>query len=166
MMDLYLLRHGIAAARGTGKYPDDSRRPLTDKGEKKMRRIADGMKNLGLGFDLILSSPFQRARKTAEIVAKTFRSEELLELTPLLEVGADTEDIVQDLASRSAGSVLLVGHEPFLSSLIAVLVAGDPAAAVTMKKGGLCKLRIEGITHGRCATLEWLLAPAHLVRIV
>ena len=54
-MILYVLRHGIAALRGTAEYPDDSTRPLTGKGEKKMRRIAGGMEALGLEFDLILS---------------------------------------------------------------------------------------------------------------
>ena len=164
-MILYVLRHGIAALRGTAEYPDDSTRPLTGKGEKKMRRIAGGMEALGLEFDLILSSPFLRARQTAEIVATAFQGEKKLELTPLLEVGAETEDLVRDLVSREVENVLLVGHEPFLSTLVALLISGDPATEIRMKKGGLCMLSAQHLIHGRCATLEWLLTPAQLTRL-
>ena len=60
-MDLYIQRHAIAVERGTGSYKTDSQRPLTDKGAKKMHRIAKGMQALRLSFDGILSSPFVRA---------------------------------------------------------------------------------------------------------
>jgi len=51
-------------------------------------------------------------------------------------------------------SVLLVGHEPYLSGLISLLVSGDGSLAVVMKKGGLCKLSTDSLKHGRCAALE------------
>jgi phosphohistidine phosphatase len=59
-------------------------------------------------------------------------------------------------------SVLLVGHEPFLSGLISLLATGHEGFCVVMKKGGLCKLTIEALRHGRCATLEWLLTPKQM----
>jgi len=59
-------------------------------------------------------------------------------------------------------NLLLVGHEPFLSQLIGMLVAGDASIQVTLRKGGLCKLSIEQLNYGRCARLEWLLTPAQL----
>jgi len=57
---------------------------------------------------------------------------------------------------------LLVGHEPYLSELISLLVAGDSSLCVVMKKGGLCKLSVETLKHGRCACLEWLLTPKQM----
>ena len=72
-MKLSLLRHGIAVEPGTPGYEDDSARPLTAKGERRMRRIAEGMATLGLSYDLLLSSPYLRARQTAEFVAQVLK---------------------------------------------------------------------------------------------
>ncbi len=57
---------------------------------------------------------------------------------------------------------MLVGHEPYLSGLISVLVAGDHSLSIVVKKGGLCRLSIDKLIYDRCATLEWLAAPAML----
>ncbi|HMO59622.1 MAG TPA: phosphoglycerate mutase family protein, partial [Roseiflexaceae bacterium] len=70
MLDLYLLRHGIAAdATATG----DAARPLTAEGITKMEAAANGMLKLGIDIGLILSSPLVRAHETAAIVARTLR---------------------------------------------------------------------------------------------
>jgi len=58
-----------------------------------------------------------------------------------------------------------VGHEPSLSGLASMLLSGDPALSITLKKGGICKLSVETLQYGRCATLDWLLSPAQLVEI-
>ena len=68
-MELYILRHAIAVERGSPGFEEDSTRPLTPAGEGKMRQIAKGMRALSVDPDLILSSPYVRARQTAEIVA-------------------------------------------------------------------------------------------------
>ena len=70
-MNLYLLRHGIAVEPGTPGCEKDSERPLTPKGKRQLRQIAAAMKKMDLRFDLILSSPFLRARQTAEIIAES-----------------------------------------------------------------------------------------------
>lgn len=166
-MELFILRHGIAAERGSTEYPSDSQRPLTPDGIKKLRRVVQAMRSLELSFDLILSSPYTRARQTADIVAEGLGLERVLERTVLLEPGADLHGLVADLASRkkSVERVLLVGHEPMLSSLISLLLSGEDDLEITLKKGGLCKLAIRTISPGRCATLEWLLTPRHLASI-
>ncbi len=43
---LYLVRHAIAAERGE-TYPDDGKRPLTDRGMKRFRKIASGLAGIG-----------------------------------------------------------------------------------------------------------------------
>jgi phosphohistidine phosphatase len=166
-MELYVLRHAIAVQRGTEGYEQDSDRPLTSKGRQKMEQIASGMQALGLSFDLILSSPFLRARQTADVVADVFGAGKNVELSEHLAVGGDPESLVRELNSRfgSLKSVLIVGHEPYLSSLISVLLAGDPSLGLTMKKGGLCKLSVDSLSYGSCATLEWLLTPRQLRRV-
>ena len=165
-MELYLLRHAIAEERGPG-YEDDSKRPLTAKGVKRMRRIAEGMLALDLSFDVILSSPYTRARQTAEIVARVFDARKSLEVSDHLAVGGDGEQLIEQITTEypAAGSLLLVGHEPSMSGFISTLVSGDQNLTMVMKKGGLCKLTVDALRYGRCATMEWLLTPAQLVRI-
>jgi phosphohistidine phosphatase len=166
-MDMYLLRHAIAVARGTEGYDNDADRPLTTKGEKKMYRIAEGMNSLGLTFDLLLSSPILRARRTAGIVAEVFGLKKKLRFSDNLGTGGDEEDLIRELIGEygACKALLLVGHEPDMSTLISVLVTGTPECAVTMKKGGLCKLTTDALHYGRCASLEWLMTPRQLTRI-
>ena len=163
-MNLYVLRHGIAVEPGTPGYERDADRPLTPEGERKLRQIAEAMEALELSFDLILSSPYLRALQTAEIVAKALKGRKKVELSESLTPGGSTKKLVELLnrVQPSPESVLLVGHEPYLSGLISLLVSGDAGFAVVMKKGGLCKLSTESLKPGRCAALEWLLTPKQM----
>jgi phosphohistidine phosphatase len=164
IMNLYILRHGIAVEPGTPGYEKDADRPLTQEGERKLWQVAEAMEALELSFDLILSSPYLRARQTAEIVAEALKARKRLELSDSLAPGGSTKKLVELLNRHQPppDNVLLVGHEPYLSGLISLLVAGDTTSAVTMKKGGLCKLSTESLKHGRCAALEWLLTPKQM----
>jgi phosphohistidine phosphatase len=163
-MTLYLLRHAIAAERGSHEYPDDSLRPLTPKGERRMQRIAEGMLRLGLSFDLLLSSPYRRAKQTADVVAEVFKAQERLHVTPMLAPDGDPRRLIAEVRGRSTAQqhVLLVGHEPYLSNLIARLVSSSPDLRVVMKKGGLCQLGVSTLRFGQCATLDWLMTPRQL----
>ncbi len=163
-MNLYLLRHGIAVERGTPGYGKDADRPLTDKGERKLWRITEAMRAMELSFDLILSSPYLRARRTAEIVAEAFKAKKKLELWDGLAVGSDRRELfhyLEHLPHRPE-NVLLVGHEPYLGELATLLLTGSSGSAVDFKKGGLCRLTIQRLRPGRCATLEWLLTPRQM----
>jgi phosphohistidine phosphatase len=161
-MNLYLLRHGIAAERGTGQYASDADRPLTTKGRRKLRGAAAAMRAMDLSFDVILSSPLVRARQTAELVANAMRSRHKLELTELLAPGASAARLVRRLNQLKPQSALLVGHEPDLSALASLLLTGGGGLTITLKKGGLCRLSAERLRVGRCASLEWLVTPSQL----
>jgi len=163
-MNLYLLRHGLAADLDTHGLTKDSERPLTSKGERKLRSIAEGMRALELSFDVILSSPYLRARQTAEIIAEAFRASKKIEFSETLTPAGSAKKLVEVLKHLEVDreNILLVGHEPHLSEFISLLVSGKPGFSVIMKKGGLCKLSIESFSYGRCAVLEWLLTPAQM----
>jgi phosphohistidine phosphatase len=163
-MNLYILRHGIAVEPGTPGYEKDADRPLTPEGERKLGQIAEAMEALDLSFDLILSSPYLRARQTAEIVAEALKARKKLELSDTLTPGGSTKKLVALLTHLDPPpeSVLLVGHEPYLSGLVSLLVSGHGGCAVVLKKGGFCKLAAASLTHDRCATLEWLLTPKQM----
>jgi phosphohistidine phosphatase len=159
-MDIYILRHGIAAERGTPGYKKDSDRPLTKEGVEKMEQIAEAMLAFGLHFDLILSSPYARAEQTARIVARALDEE--VTFTNHLMSDGNALELVAEINDEKPQSVLLVGHEPDLSRLISVLVTGSTDASIELKKGGLCKLTSDRLTFGQCATLNWLLTPKQL----
>jgi phosphohistidine phosphatase len=163
-MNLYLLRHGLAAEPGTHGYSKDSERPLTPEGERKVWKIAEAMEAMELSFDLILSSPYVRACQTAEIVAEALKARKRLELTDDLTPGGSAKELIEFLAQLDPlpEDVLVVGHEPYLSELIGKLISGDAGASVVMKKGGLCKLSTHSFKYGRCAALECLLTPKQM----
>ncbi|RPH62599.1 MAG: phosphohistidine phosphatase SixA, partial [Chloroflexi bacterium] len=122
-MNLYLMRHAIATE--PDEDTDDSQRPLTEKGRKKLGKIARNLDKLDLTFDLILTSPYLRAHQTAEVVADELNIKKKLvveseNLTPL----GFADKLVEEINAREpAENLLIVGHEPFLSHLIGMLVA-------------------------------------------
>jgi phosphohistidine phosphatase len=164
-MNLYLLRHGIAVDPSVPDFAKDAERPLTPKGKRRLRQIAEAMGALKIAFDVILSSPYVRAKQTAEIVAKTLKRREQLKFSDELTPGGNPKLLLQQLNELRPRpkSILLVGHEPYLNKLIALLTAGNTNMEIDLKKGSLCKLEADSLRYARCATLVCLLAPRHLV---
>ncbi len=163
-MELYFLRHGLAGQHGDPKYKDDSLRPLTNQGCEKMQRAACGMQALELNFDAILSSPYLRARQTAEIVAEAYKTNKKeIYLTDNLLPPAPIEKLLREIQASfpEANHVLLVGHEPHLTQLVSQLLKSKPLS-IDFKKGGLCCLSVENSSDGLVAVLNWLLTPSQL----
>jgi phosphohistidine phosphatase len=166
-MNIYVLRHAIAKDRAQWKQ-DDAKRPLTKDGVRKMKRVARGIKHLHLSVDQILTSPYKRALDTAEIVAQRLKAKKKLKVLPELASDGDPEKLMRQLAAEHLAkkdSVLLVGHEPYLSKLVSVLIGAPGPLALDFKKGGLCKLSCDHIKYGRCAQLEWFLPPKLLKKV-
>ena len=164
-MNLYLLRHGIAVDPSAPGLAGDAERPLTPKGRRRMVQIAGAMGAMKISFDVILSSPYVRAKQTAEIVAKSLKRRKQLQLTEELTPGGNPKSLIQHLNELrpKPKNILLVGHEPYLSKLIALLTAGNTNMEIDLKKGGLCKLETDSLRCACCATLVWLLAPSQLM---
>jgi phosphohistidine phosphatase len=165
-MDLYIIRHAIAVEPGTPGYKDDSQRPLTEKGSQRMVSIARGLKNLEVRFDVILSSSYLRAIETANIMIKVLKMQKSqLAISENLEPMGFPDQLIGEINENYSNldSIAMVGHEPNLSALISLLVAGDPALSINMKKGGVCHLSADNLIHERRATLEWLMMPKHLI---
>jgi phosphohistidine phosphatase len=167
-MNIYILRHGIAVERGTKGFKNDSERPLTAKGKRQLRKSAMAMRKMKLRFDLILSSPHERAKRTAEIVAEELKLKKRLKLSDSLKYENDPAMVVGKIAVLKSmpKDLLLVGHEPYLSRLISWLTSGEGEVAIDFKKGGLCKLEAEKLRPGKCAQLAWLLTPKQMKEMV
>jgi phosphohistidine phosphatase len=165
-MKLYLVRHAIAEEVGTPGYEDDSLRPLTEKGRDKMRKIAAALKDLGVKPDLIVSSPYVRASQTASVLAKELKYRgEIAYSDSLLPTGEPNDMIGEINEKYSMDELMLVGHEPSLSSLAGVLLTGDPGLSINIKKGGACCLLLDDRHYDRKATLEWLVTPKISTRV-
>ena len=160
-MKLYILRHGEAAEHGDPRYKNDTDRPLTLKGIQRTKTLAHALRQMETTFDVIFSSPLVRARETAEIVERGLRLHGRLELSEHLGPSGDMEKLVHQLnkVRPTPESILLVGHEPYLSSLISLLCTGGSHLSLALKKGGLCRMEAESLSAARCANLEWLLSP-------
>src|SRR5215510_15014114 len=104
-MEIYILRHGIAVDRGTPGYKKDSDRPLTKEGEEKTQEIAQAMLGIGLQFDLILSSPYVRAKRTAQIVAREL--EEEVSITDSLIPDGSPLELIAEINDEKPQRVLL-----------------------------------------------------------
>lgn len=159
-MNLYILRHGIAADRGV-EYPDDDLRPLTDKGIRRMRREAEGMNAIGIAPDVIISSPLVRAVQTAEIVRDGLDAPPQMAISEALVPEAHPSQIIQELVKShsSLSSVMVVGHEPHMSSLVSYIMTGQVSWLIKLKKGALCNMEISALGRGQ---LLWALAPRQL----
>ena len=165
-MNLYIIRHAISVDEGSPEYEEDSQRPLTDKGKKKMRQVAKGLRALGADFDLILSSPYVRAKETAEILANVFKIKTDVAFSENLIPMGDPDLLIAEMNEKyTANSIALVGHEPHLTALISLLVSDNANVDITLKKGGVCRLSADDLHHARKATLEWLLTPGILVEV-
>ena len=159
-MELTILRHGIAVDRSPQLRDRD--RELTPKGARRIHALAQMMRARKWSFHLLLTSPYLRAHQTAAIIAEELDIAKRLETSPFLEPDADLAELVGDLRRRKRDLVMIVGHEPALSMLISVLVTGSDASSFVMRKGGMCRLSIDNLRYGRCASLEWLLPPSLL----
>jgi phosphohistidine phosphatase len=162
-MNIFILRHGIAAEREDW-HKDDSLRPLTSDGEKQLRKVARAFKKMELDFDLIASSPYERAKKTAEIIAGNLKLKKYLKFSDELRCEGDPQKLIEGIIGLKPQpeNLLLVGHEPYLSELISQLVAGEADLEIDFKKAGLCKLKVEKLRFGRCAKFCWLLTPRQM----
>jgi phosphohistidine phosphatase len=166
-MNLYILRHGLAAELGELGLPKDLKdadRPLTAKGKQKLWRTTEAMQAMEIKLDVVIASPLLRAMQTAQIVTEALGLRRKLILTDELTPGGSPKallDAINALGPRTR-NILLVGHEPYLSKLIALLAAGNTGAAIDLKKGGLAKLELKKLRYTRCATLAWLLTPKQL----
>lgn len=166
-MNLFILRHGLAADLGDPGLPKDLKdadRPLTAKGKQKLWHTTEAMQALELRFDVVISSPLLRATQTAQIVTEAMELRKKLILTDNLAPGGSPKALIEQINGLEprVKNMLLVGHEPYLSKLIVLFTTGITSAGLDLKKGGLAKLELKQMRFARCATLAWLLTPKQL----
>lgn len=162
-MELYVLRHGEAGKRQP-VVDKDSERALTVTGRQEVREIAKGLQELGVKFDFIATSPLKRAQETADIVAKTLKVKKgMMEGWNELKPEGKRPELYHRLSQfKQESSILVVGHEPYLSSMIGEIVFGNGASNIVLKKAGLARIGMKSFVPSMKGELKWLLTPKHL----
>jgi phosphohistidine phosphatase len=157
-IELYLVRHAIAAERGP-KYPDDRLRPLTGDGRKRFEASLPGLACLGVALDLVLTSPLARASETAILLAASMKPKPSVQELDALAPGGRHAAIIEAITkySKRQRRLALVGHEPDLGELGARLIGAR--GTLEFKKGAVCAIDLDGATPGGPGTLRWLVPP-------
>jgi phosphohistidine phosphatase len=159
-MEIWLLRH--AAAEDRAASGRDSDRTLTEDGHRRAREVARGLASLEPEIELVLTSPYWRARQTAEPAAQALKLSAGLRETRALEPDRDPSEILEEIKAEGVESVLLVGHEPHLGALLGRLVAGAPGVEIPMKKASVARVVWSGSGAG---SLRALLPPKVLEKL-
>lgn len=162
-LELYLIRHGVAAERGDD-YPDDSKRPLTNAGISRLRKEAKALDELGIGFDHIITSPLVRTRQTADVFVEAMKSKPSLSQSDALAPAGTSSAVIQELGKHMRkGRIALVGHEPNIGELAARLIGAR--RPLEFKKGAICRIDFEVFPPKGVGQLRWFLTPRMLREI-
>jgi len=161
--ELYFIRHGVAAERGDA-WPDDTKRPLTDDGVRRLRKTAAGLVEIGVNFDVMLTSPLVRAKQTAEILANALDPHPPIVTTDALSPGGSYAAVLDDLAKQARRRrIALVGHEPGIGALAARLIGSRHA--LEFKKGAIACIDVAALPPTGAGSLQWFLTPRLLRKL-
>lgn len=164
-VDLYVLRHGEAGKR-LAAGSNDSERALTVAGAKEVEEIAGAIAKLGIKPDLVATSPLARAHQTAAIVAKKLKIKNKMQDWDELKPEGSRARLYERLARfKPEASVMVVGHEPYLGSLVSELAFDGQKGRVVMKKGGLARVGVTSLRPRPKGELRWLLTPKIMKRM-
>ena len=154
-----LLRHGIAEEAAPGQSDED--RELTAEGAMKMNDIARGLHELLPKVRVVYASPLVRAVQTAQRLQKRYGKKLALATTDALRPGTDPSEAMEIVRSSSDRRIILVGHEPHLTTTMLTWTGMREVEGLTLKKGGCYGIRISGSD----IALEWMLPPRVLRRV-
>lgn len=150
-MQLFLVQHGASKTEA-----EDLQRSLTDEGRRTVGQMAALLARLGLGVDRIEHSDKLRARQTAEILAGQLRPREGTKPVAGMAPNDDVEPIVARLA-REEKNLLLVGHLPHLSRLVARLLGLDAnRLVVQFQMGGVVRMDRDDALQW---SVRWIIVP-------
>ena len=160
-MQLYLVRHAIADIRDPLRWPDDSARPLTQRGIGRFESAAPGLVRLCPKLDRLLTSPLVRARQTADILhAHGWPAPDVIEeLRPEVPAARTLEALA---AYEGMPGVAMVGHEPAIGEFLSYLLAASETAVRSLwRKGGAALVELPELRAG-AGMLVWYLPPRAL----
>ncbi len=156
-MEVFVFRHGDAEPRGD--HVEEARRKLTPRGRMEVEQVARVARRVKVAPELVFTSPYDRARETAEIAVGQLEGSDELKETKGLLPNSNPEQMWKELRThKSAKSALVAGHEPHLSRFLAYLL-GSPSLTIDLKKGALARVSVDVAEAQPHGVLKWLLTP-------
>jgi phosphohistidine phosphatase len=156
-MQVYILRHGIAEESSPGGRDPD--RSLTNEGRRKLREILRVAEKADVVPGLILTSPYVRAVQTAEVAIEVLGYANDLLRTDALVPMSHPQSVWEEIRDHQGiMQLMLVGHEPLLSKVVAFLLNAS-TLQVDMKKGALIRIDIDDFGMQPRGVLKWMLVP-------
>jgi phosphohistidine phosphatase len=156
-MEIYILRHGLAADAAAGTR--DAERPLTPEGAKKLQSVLRRARAIEVQPPLILTSPYRRARETAQVAVEALRTGSKLVESKALTPESSPEAVWDEIRVRKSDpQIMIVGHEPLLSSVYAYLL-GAATVQIDVKKGSLGRIDVDRFVGQPRGILRWLIHP-------
>jgi phosphohistidine phosphatase SixA len=152
-LELYLLRHAHAGDSTKWEGPD-SERPLSPKGKRQSERLGAFLAERGFAPDAIVASPKLRARQTAQLVADALGI--AISVDDRLAGPLDPDDIGEIVERVGGTSVVLVGHDPDFSELLAALSGTE---YLPMKKAAFARIDMSLPIQPGGGILRWLVPP-------
>jgi phosphohistidine phosphatase len=158
-MIVFIMRHGEA---NTDSARADGERHLTDTGTVDANNVLNTAKQMGIKINAIASSPLARAKETAEIAARIFGKE--YTVANSLEPEGSPEGVYDDLTKLDPSkSILLISHQPLVSTLLADILGGEPKASFAT--GTLAMVKVDGHPKSGSGALVFLMPPSSLLRM-
>jgi phosphohistidine phosphatase len=161
-MNLFILRHASAGTRRPNPVVD-VKRQLDKDGKRQCIQLGHVLNALSVNFDLIISSPLKRSLQTAQLVGTETGYETPILISPALAPDAtypQFQRLLHDSASNE--NVMVVGHNPNITSFLVHLLSGNNGATsprnqprIRLRKGSIARLSLQ---RGP-ATLQWLIDP-------
>ncbi len=146
-MEIYLIRHGIAESRSIEQ--NDPERILTSRGITKTQQVAQKLSSLEIQFDVIVSSPYIRAKETAIIMQQAKITSKIIEHSALVPEGNILEWVswLQNSDYNQDSNIALVGHQPNLGNWAELLVWGQIQGKLILKKAGIIGLELLDLSN-------------------
>ena len=153
-MRVYLVQHGASKSE-----EEDPQRRLTEKAIGEVENVAQFLRPLKLGVDAVWHSGKARAQQTGELLAGAVGARDRI----VQREGLGPKDQVtttREALEQTGGDVMIVGHLPFLSKLVALLVTGSEENEIVEFRFGsvVC---IERRDDGKWK-VAWMITPALL----
>lgn len=155
-MNVYLIRH--AEAERISPLIKDSERTITAEGKKALENAIKFWKVAISQIDILLSSPYLRAKQTAEIVSENFGLTDKFFVDNKLAPGCKTKDIIELANMFKVEDIAFVGHQPDLSEHLEALIS-DQNINISFKPATIAKINFEGKVKPQRGTLKYLLPP-------
>jgi phosphohistidine phosphatase len=161
-VNLYLVRHGDALARG-GAVATDADRPLSREGEDEARRAGRLLSLMDPAITLVLTSPALRAVETGRLIAEALPGRPELKTSERLRAGSRIDALLAEVITAGQASIVAVGHQPDLGTVLAWLVADAGPASLVIPPGTVARIEMQPDLQLPRASLRWL-APPDLIR--